>query len=157
MIVSATNENETHAMLEFLRIRGVVLPWSTDLRMLGRVSSEGKLCGVVAYNGFSGAVCCMHCAGDGNWISREFLRIAFDYPFNVCKVVAIFGTVSSSNLQALRLDAHLGFTEVHEVPKGWDGESDLILMRMMRTECRWIKEKADEHKTSRGAAVGSSA
>ena len=146
-------------MLEFLRVRGVVLPWSLDLRMIGRVDSKGKLCGVVAYNGFVGATCCIHCAGDdSNWASPEFLYASFDYPFNKCKLVAVFGTLASNNLQALRLDQHLGFRQVHIVPQGWDSENDLIILEMRRENCRWLKEDSDgEQQISRGVAVGSSA
>lgn len=148
MIVTAKNITETQKLLGFLHAHGVILPWSTDLRFLARVNEAGTVLGVVAYNGFSGAVCCMHCAGDGNWITREFLKAAFDYPFNKCGIVAIFGMVSASNLLALRLDEHLGFEEVHTVSRGYDGNEDLVILKMTKENCRWIREKADEQQAS---------
>jgi RimJ/RimL family protein N-acetyltransferase len=148
MIVTAKDPIAAEAMLGFLSTHGVNLPWSTDLRFLARVNDEGKLLGVVAYNGFIGHVCSIHCAGDGNWISREFLKAAFSYPFKAAGMMALICTVASSNLHSLRLVTHLGFKEFAAIPLAWDGVSDLVILKMMREDCRWIKDEEHEQQTA---------
>jgi RimJ/RimL family protein N-acetyltransferase len=87
------------------------LPWSTDFRALARVV-DGQIVGCVGYEGFTGTSCRMHMAGEGNWITREFIRKAFRYPFNVLGLPMVFGVVPSGNRTALEIDLRLGFTEL---------------------------------------------
>lgn len=99
---------------------------------------EGELRGGVLYCDFNGANIFMHTAGEGNWVDRKLLWMAFDYPFNQLKVKRVSGVVAASNLQARRFDEHLGFaleatlTDAH--PDG-----DLLLYVMRRDSCRWLQ------------------
>jgi RimJ/RimL family protein N-acetyltransferase len=79
----------------------------------------------------------MHVAGDPGWLTRELLRVCFDYPFNVCKVNMIIGLVPSGNKEAIRFNTHLGFRlETTLVDAHPDGA--LLLMTMRRGECRYL-------------------
>ena len=148
MLITAKDVTETQKLLGFLNRRGVELPWSTDLRFIARVNKDGTVLGVVAYNGFVGCVCAMHCAGDGNWVSREFIKAAFDYPFNKCGMVSIIATMSSTNLRAQKLDKHFGFEDFAVVPRGWDGTEDLLVLKMDKDKCRWLGEKVNEQQAT---------
>lgn len=75
---------------------------------LGNVKN-GRLVGAVLYDHYNSSSIAMHCPGEGQWITRDFLHAAFSYPFEFLKVKKVIGLVDSSNLKAKRLDEHLGF------------------------------------------------
>jgi RimJ/RimL family protein N-acetyltransferase len=110
------------------------------MKCIGRVDAAGNLMGVVGFDGYNGASCEMHMAGDGNWINREFLFAAFDYPFRLLKCNVVFGKVPSGNERALAIDLKLGFELALEIP-GAHPDGSLYLLTMRRENCRWIRDK----------------
>lgn len=139
MIVVAKTDAEKWAMFRFLHAHGVQVQKSDDFQAIGRVGTGGSLIGVVAYNGFCGNTCAMHIAGDGNWVSREYIKAAFDYPFNQLGIEAVIAPVAADNHKALRFDKHFGFQEVHRVKNGWEKGTDLIYLQLLRKDCRWLQ------------------
>jgi len=90
----------------------------------------------------------MHIASDGskNWMTRAFLRTSFGYPFLQLGVLRVTGLVAASNGDALRFDQHLGFRiEGRMRCASYDG-SDLLVLGMLRQECRYITEAHDEQR-----------
>lgn len=131
--------------LHFLRERGVLLHRSDDFQALVRISDvTQQIIGVVAFNGFCGNVCSVHLAGDGNWVSREFIRKVFDYPFRQLNLVAIVAPIAATNERALRFDKHFGMREVHRIKDGWEAGVDLILLEMRKEDCRYLEEENHE-------------
>lgn len=114
-----------------------------DLRCLGRVR-DGKLIAVVGFDGWNGASCQMHCAGDDpRWINRDFLSRAFSYPFdNGYQVLIVL--VPSGNKKAIKLNKHLGFSTLVEIPDAHP-DGSLLVMSMPREACRWIKKGMKHH------------
>lgn len=108
------------------------------------VEDGGKIIGGVLYDGFNGRSICMHVAGDGQWMTRELLRIAFDYPFNQLRVNAIIGLVDSLNVRARLFDEKLGFKLRCVIPDAGPN-GDLCIYSMMRTECRWLQLEKRQH------------
>jgi RimJ/RimL family protein N-acetyltransferase len=144
MIVTAHSQEDFRLFFDFMWARGVNIRASTDLQFLGHVGSDGELIGAVAFNAFDGRTCAIHVAGSNNfWINREFLKATFEYPFNDCDLVEIYGPVPGNNYKAIRLNKHLGFDTLRRVRHGWDKDTDLIIMVMNKSQCRWlnIKEK----------------
>ena len=140
MIVVAATGNDKIAMHRFLAEHGVRLNRSEDFQAIGRLSAyTNELIGVVAYNGFCGKVCQMHVAGVGNWVSREFIHAAFDYPFRQLQLNAIFAPVEGTNERALRFEKHMGFREVYRLPSGWDVGVDLVFLEMRLEDCKWLR------------------
>lgn len=119
------------------------LPWSTDFRALARVV-DGEIVGVVGYEGFTGAACRMHMAGHGNWINREFIRLAFRYPFVTLDLPMVFGVVPSGNLEALTIDLRLGFKEILYVP-GAHPDGGLHFLQYMKED--WLRTKYGKEST----------
>jgi hypothetical protein len=81
----------------------------------------------------------MHIAAvsEVNWMNRDLLWAAFDYPFNKLGVSVILGQICGSNEDALKLNRHLGFKVVAEIADAhMDG--DLVIMAMKREDCRWL-------------------
>ena len=113
---------------------------TANLKCLGRVDKDGQIMGVIGYDGYNRASVQMHSAGVGNWVSREFIYAAFDYPFRVMGCEVVLGLVSEKNEDALRLNRHAGFVEVARVP---DAHPDgaLVLMQMRRENCRWLRNR----------------
>lgn len=144
MIVSTKTVDEKLLALEFLRKHGVDVSLSEDFNAQARLSSQGVIMGVVGYNGFCGKVCAMHVAGVGNWISRDFLWKAFDYPFKQVGIVQIISPVAASNHRALKLNKHLGFEVLQRIRDGWADNEDLIFMSMRYNQCRWLREPKHE-------------
>lgn len=101
---------------------------------------NGALVAGVLYEDYNGANVVMHVASDGTaeWLNREYLRTCFDYPFRQLGCQRVTGIVPSTNDKALSFDEHLGF-EVETKLEGAHPEGDLIILRMKRENCRWIR------------------
>lgn len=128
----------------------VGMAWSTDFCAIGRVVDR-QLVGVVGYNSFTGASCQMHMAGEGRWMTREFLQRAFHYPFLAWGFPMVFGTVPSGNTRALDIDRRLGFKELIYIP-GAHPDGGLHLLQMLREDCRWISGDAHGQQVRAEAA-----
>jgi RimJ/RimL family protein N-acetyltransferase len=99
----------------------------------------GNLVGGCVYNMFTQRDVHMHCAGIGKrWLSRRFIGECFRYPFIQLGVRRITGLVVASNISALTLDLHLGFKREGIIRKAAENDEDLIVLGMLREECRWL-------------------
>ena len=123
------------------------LNWSEDFRGVLHVpkayeSAPADMAHVgvaVGYNGFIGRTCCMHVViQDPRAMSPRVVRDAFAFPFEKCGLEAVLGMVDSTNDAALDFDRRLGFTEIARIPNG-GLEGDLVIFRMTRAECRWLR------------------
>jgi RimJ/RimL family protein N-acetyltransferase len=117
------------------------------LMCIGRTDSQGKLMGVVGYDGFNGASAEMHCAGEGNWLSRKMLYAVFDYPFRVCGLEVVLIQVASGNVESLKLVTHVGF-KVEAIINGAHPDGALWILSMNRKECRFFKETSNGQEIS---------
>lgn len=80
----------------------------------------------------------MHVAGEGNWLTREYLWVCFDYVFRQLGVRKVLGEVDSTNQKALNFDRKLGFVHEYTIKDAGKCE-DLHIMSMAREQCRWLK------------------
>ena len=101
---------------------------------------DGELVAGVLYEDYNGANVVMHVASDGTgaWLTKAYLRTCFDYPFRQLGCRRVTGIVPSSNEKALAFDQHLGF-EVEATLSDAHSDGDLIVLRMKREDCRWIR------------------
>ena len=89
--------------------------------------------------------CCVHlCVDNPIAIRRGLLHEIGHYAYNVCGRTHLFGLVPSNNEKALKLDRHIGFTEVTRVPDGVRKGVDVVIMRLDKEDCRWIEQPAKE-------------
>jgi hypothetical protein len=90
------------------------------------------------YNGSTNVS--MHVASDGSrrWMTRNFLSAVFLYPFEQLKVLRITGIVQAANTRALRFDRKLGFKIEGRLRRGAPDGSDVIVLGMLRSECRFL-------------------
>lgn len=101
---------------------------------------NGKLVAVVGYEDYNGASVRIHVAGEGHWMTREFLWFAFYYPFEQMKVKKLIGLVAGTNERALKLDKHLGYVEEAVIKDAVPG-GDLHILTMTKEQCRFLKRK----------------
>ena len=101
---------------------------------------DGELVAGVLYEGFNGQNVWMHVAGrpGSRWMTRDYLRYCFSYPFEEMKVNRVSGYVNASNLEARRLDEHLGFETEAELKGAAPDGGDVILYVLWRAKCRFI-------------------
>lgn len=103
---------------------------------------RGEVIAGTWFEGFNGSNINMHVAAipGRRWMTREFLHFSFAYPFLQLGVKRITGIVPESNAAARRFDEHIGFTlEARLKDAAPDG--DLLIYRMFKDECRWLRLK----------------
>lgn len=108
---------------------------------IGRIK-QGKLVGGVVYTNYTKTSINMNVAADGDgWINRTFIRKAFAYPFIQLGCHRITALVRADNEVALRFNERLGFKREGVIRQGEEDGCDLILLGMLKDECKWLKVK----------------
>ena len=127
------------SVLPFAQSLIVGLHRADDMRAIG-LRRDGDLVAAAVYEGFNGQNIWAHLAGlpGRRWMTRDFLRAAFAYPFLVCGVQRLSGYVNASNTEARRLNEHFG-CRVETVLSGaaHDG-GDVLIYVMWRKDCRYV-------------------
>lgn len=138
MIVIPQTPKEWHVATTFLGYHSGVAP-SADMKIIGW-EEQNSLKLVVGFNGIMGKVCQIHVAmADGyHFTPRAMLEATFEYAFNQLGREKIIGVVNSKNEKALRYDLHLGFVEEHRMPEMHDDGGDIIILGMLKSQCRYL-------------------
>ena len=133
--------NERDRLAAWAQARIAHVPsWGEWCEAIG-LERDGELSAVVVFNLFSGADIAMHIAAvpGRRWMTREFLRAAFRYPFWQLGCRRVTGYVPASNADALRFDLHLGFVQEGRMREALPDGEDVIVLGMLRNECRWLE------------------
>lgn len=103
------------------------------------LEKNGELIAGVMYDNYNIQSVQMHVAAvpGKRWMTREYLRLCFVYPFGQLAVKKIIGLVDSTNADALRFDKHLGFVE-EAVIRHAGKHGDLHILTMTREQCRFL-------------------
>lgn len=101
---------------------------------------DGELVAGVAYNEYNGKNMCTHIVIKNGQMTKQFLRVIFDYPFNQANVHRITGLVGEGNIKSRRLCEKLGFIEETRL-EDCHPTGDLIIYRMRKQECKWLRMK----------------
>lgn len=106
---------------------------------IGQVKN-GEIQAVVVYNQYSTHNVCMHIAAvpGSRWMTKSYLFACFHYPFVKLGVSRVTGLVPARNQVALKFDLHLGF-QMEGVMRNCLGDDDLVVLGMIKEECRWIR------------------
>lgn len=103
------------------------------------VEKDGKLIGGITYTNYNHANVWMDVAGEGKWLSKSLLQLAFEYPFLQMGCRRITGWVDADNEKARQFDEHLGF-KLEAVLKDATPTGDVLIYRMYRDECRFLRK-----------------
>lgn len=118
---------------------GLFNPWSDPV--LANVSQDGELLGGIVYQAYTGASIQMHIAGfSKHWITRDFLWLAFDYPFNQLGCKVVLGLIPESNQASLEISRKVGFKIVAKVEDVFP-DGACIITSLAREDCRWLNLK----------------
>jgi RimJ/RimL family protein N-acetyltransferase len=115
------------------------------------LESDGKLVAGVIYSEYNGNNISAGIAGEGNWLTREFLWFMFYYPFIQAGAQRITACVETNNLQSQRFVEKLGF-ELEFSMKRAGRFGDLLIYRMFREDCKYLErhyESRQKFTTSR--------
>jgi RimJ/RimL family protein N-acetyltransferase len=117
-----------------------------DLQAIFWADENRNIEWVVGYTAFIGKTCQIHVVAlKGGYTPKQFLKAAFDYPFNHCNLEKMFGIVNSKNLKAMEYDQKLGFKEAIRFAGVHDDGGDIVVFEMNKADCRWIRECKNEH------------
>lgn len=112
--------------------------WGEWYEAIG-LEEDGEPIAAVIYNLYSGADIAMHIAGapGRRWLNREFLRVAFRYPFVQLGCRRVSGYVPATNADALRFDRHIGFVDEGVMREALPNGEDVVVLGMLKNECKW--------------------
>lgn len=101
---------------------------------------DGVIVAVCVYTEYAGAGVAMNIASDGSkrWMTKQFLRACFEWPFDYLKVNRVTGLVRADQPDVMKFDEHLGFKREGVLRKAEPDGMDLIIYGMLKDECRWI-------------------
>lgn len=132
-----TAEQDVMKAWLYERLQWVPSPYA---RTIGSVAPDGTLRGVVGYDHWNGASLEMVIAGEAGWLNKTFLRVAFDYPFNVLNCNVVMVSVASSNPRSLGIATRLGFKIECTIPKAHK-TGDLHILSLRKEDCTWLERK----------------
>lgn len=108
-------------------------------------NDEGVVQAMAILDSFSVDACSVHFAIDNPLVLRRgFLEEIARYAYIDRGRNRLFGLVPSNNEKALKLDKHIGFTEVARIPKALSEDVDYVVLCLERKDCRWLPEELRE-------------
>jgi L-amino acid N-acyltransferase YncA len=100
---------------------------------------RGEILGVAVFSRFMEYNCELSAASvSPRFLTRQFLDVLFHYAYITAGKRRITAVIEDGNINALKMDKRLGFIEEGRL-KGWYGEKDGLILRMLRDECRWLR------------------
>ncbi|MEM1149290.1 MAG: hypothetical protein AAGI03_01865 [Pseudomonadota bacterium] len=131
------------------------IPWHqpTSDPTIG-VRKNGKLVAAVAYSDFNGAhmIATIAAVPGSGWADRTTLFTLFAYPFIQMECKAITVLVAASNPRSLNLATKLGFKGEAIVTYAAHDGTDLLVLKMKRGECRWLRHGQQQVRKRTGRA-----
>ncbi len=110
---------------------------------IASLDTSGEILGVAVFTRFMEHNCELSAASvSPRFLTRGFLDVLFHYAFITAGKRRITAVIEDGNINALKMDKRLGFTEEGRL-KNWYGDKDGLILRMLREECRWLK---DDHE-----------
>lgn len=108
---------------------------------IASLAPDGEILGVVAFSRFMPHNCELSVASKSRkFLTRKFLNVIFHYAFITAQKARVTAVIEDGNIRALDMDRRLGFVEEARL-KGWYGEKDGLMLRMLRSECKWLEAK----------------
>lgn len=153
-------------MKSIVTIDHLIGPWVAERASARWVAGKGHSIGLmegseilagVYYEDYNGAnvICTMAAVPGKRWMTREYLWYCFHYPFNELQVKRMTLLVVETNVEARKLDEHLGF-KLEAALKSAHPDGDLLVYAMFREDCRWLDLRAP-HNAQKTVTAGETA
>lgn len=128
---------------------------TVTMKVISR-AEDGVLYGGAVYENYTGegGSIVMHIAGFRDvWINRDLLWIVYHYPLVQLGCKQIFAQVATKNKECISICRGAGWEEVIKL-EGVFPDDDMILFRMRRENCRFLKIKPRALKSNKGDTYG---
>lgn len=122
------------------------LKLSPHAQFIGRLYEDGSIWGVVAFDNFTTYDCEIFMAGEPGWMTRRMCKAVFGYPFTQLGKMRVTGRVDAADDKTLEIDRRLGFRVEGRLRHAL-GDRDIIVIGMLRSECKWIEDYGQEKHT----------
>lgn len=99
---------------------------------IGAYAADGRILGMVGYDGWTPNSCCMHVAIDSPIAIRRLRRPAFGIPFRELNKGLVLASVLSTNKESLWFVDRLGFKRVARIKDGYEPGVHVMLFEMRR-------------------------
>lgn len=134
--------DQPERIMRFVAERTGEESYGQDYTALG-LEKDGELVAGVLFTNYTRAAILMHVASDGSrhWMTPAFLAASFRYPFIQLGCRRVTGLVRLDNEVAMHFDEHLGFKREGVLREGATDGCDLVLYGMLKSECRFLKER----------------
>jgi RimJ/RimL family protein N-acetyltransferase len=132
---------------------GMVGDWGR-FKAFGVLKDSELIAGII-FNNYTFTDISMHVASDEKkkWLSKHLLFELFYYAFEVCKCNRVTGYVEASKEDVLAFDKKIGFVQEGVKRKGCINGDDVIVLGMLREECRFLDlKRVSNEKDNRLAA-----
>lgn len=84
----------------------------------------------------------VHMAIDQPTVLRHgFLEEIAEYVFDTCDKKVMIGLVPGHIEAALKLNKHIGFTEIFRIEDGFNEGIPYVVMQLRKEHCRWLRNK----------------
>lgn len=113
--------------------------WS-QCRSVG-LERDGRIIAGVVYDYYTGVNICMHIAAiDGeSWMTKEFLKMIFHYPFVQLGVNRLTGIIPESNKKSVNFAQKLKGAYLEARLKGAHPDGDMLIFVMFKKDCDYLK------------------
>lgn len=129
---------DTMEVLQFVK-KYIPLLASEKMNAIG-LKRDGELVAGILYERWTPHSVWVHLASvpGKRWANRDFLYYCFAYPFLQVGVTKLLGFVESSNMEARKLDEHLGFVQEAVLTNCTMDGGDAIIYSMTKEQCRFL-------------------
>jgi hypothetical protein len=118
------------------------LGWShvpADCKGIAAVE-DNAIHAVSLYEQFLGKSCVMHCVVENPRVLWTAKRVIFEYPFRQLGLNLILTFTPMMNVRSRDIQKALGFKEVAIIDDAYDDGKSIVINKMTRSECRWIRK-----------------
>lgn len=106
-------------------------------------SESGRILGMFSLNTWIESSVQVHSAISTPMCFRgyTFITELFNYIYVVTERLTAVAMVRSKNTKALKLNKHIGFTEVGRIRDGVRQGEDIVILELHKDDCVWINQK----------------
>ncbi len=124
-----------------------------DTRGVVALDENGRLLGGIVCEDWTETMCSAHIVLiDGYKALKMGLHKELaNFVFTQAGKLKIMGLVPADNEKALKLDKHLGFTELFRIENGYKPDVDYVVMELKRENCPYWAEVDYGQESSRAA------